>query len=36
MLLEKKVVLVGNDSTFQEELAPLIEALLGLFSPLDG
>ena len=36
MLLEKKIVLIGNDEKYQEQVAPLIEALLKLCFPLDS
>lgn len=35
MFLEKKIVLIGDSQNYQEQMAPLIEALLRLFYPLD-
>ena len=35
MLLEKKIVLIADDSTYQTQLALIIESLFKLFEPLD-
>ena len=36
LLLEKKIVLVSSNSTFQQLMAPIIECLLKLLNPLDS
>ena len=36
LLTERKLVLIAPDNSFQEILAPVIEALLNLFEPLDS